>query len=102
MVKLVDSNEFSEIVKDGVVLVDFFATWCGPCKMISPIVEEVSNEIDNVTFIKVDVDISGDIASKHGIMSIPTIMLFKNGKLVDKQVGFVNKENLLNFINKNS
>ena len=101
MVKLVNSNEFNEEIKDGITFVDFFATWCGPCKMISPIVEDVSNEIEDVKFIKVDVDASNDVAASHGIMSIPTLMIFKDGKLINKKTGFTSKEDLIKFINEN-
>ena len=93
-------NEFNEEIKEGKVLVDFFASWCGPCKMISPIIEELSTEITDVKFIKVDVDQASDIASTHGIMSIPTLMLFDGGKLIDKTVGFINKEEIINFIRR--
>lgn len=101
MVRLIKSEEFNETIKNGIVFVDFFAKWCGPCKMISPIIDEISNEIENVTFVKVDVDESGDIASKFSIMSIPTLMIFKNGELKSKNVGFMSKSEIVNFINQN-
>ncbi len=101
MVKLVNSDEFKEEIKDGIVFVDFFANWCGPCKMISPIVEEVSNEINDVKFLKVDVDNCDEIAAMYSVMSIPTLMIFKDGVLKNKNVGFINKEGLINFINEN-
>ncbi len=101
MVKMVNSDEFKEEIKDGIVFVDFFANWCGPCKMISPIVEEISNEISDVKFLKVDVDSSSEVASTYSIMSIPTLMIFKDGQIKSKTVGFINKEGLINFINEN-
>ena len=101
MVKNVNSNEFDNEIKSGVVFVDFYATWCGPCKMLSPIVDEVSNEIEDVKFLKVDVDESGDIASKYGIMSIPTLIIFKEGNIVSKHTGLLSKNDLINFINEN-
>ena len=101
MVKIVNSNEFTNEIKEGVVFVDFFATWCGPCKMLSPIVDEVSNEIKDVKFIKVDVDTSNDIASKYNIMSIPTLMIFKDGNLIAKQMGLLSKSALIDFISDN-
>lgn len=101
MVKLVNSKEFNEFIQNDVVFVDFFAKWCGPCKMISPIVEAVSNEINDVKFIKVDVDECPEIAGAYGIMSIPTLMIFKNGKLIEKKIGFINKEGIIDFINRN-
>ena len=83
------------------VLVDFFAKWCGPCRMISPIVEELSNEIYYVSFCKVDVDESGEIANTFGVLSIPTLLLFKEGKLISKKVGFQSKDELTSWINEN-
>lgn len=100
MVKIIKSNEFNEILKNEVVLVDFFANWCGPCKMLSPVIEQVSNEITDVTFVKVDVDESPDLASMFGIMSIPTLLLFKNGELKNKAMGFMSKSDLIDFINQ--
>ena len=101
MVKIINSNEFNEEIKAGVVFVDFFATWCGPCKILSPIVDEVSEEIKDVKFIKVDVDESNDIAATYNIMSIPTLMIFKDGNLVSKQMGLLPKSALIDFINEN-
>lgn len=97
----VNTNNFDETVKSGVVVVDFFANWCGPCKMLSPIIEEVSNEMNDVVFTKVNIDESSDIASKFGIMSIPTIIIFKNGQMINKNVGFLSKSELKEFINGN-
>ncbi|MBO4703652.1 MAG: thioredoxin, partial [Bacilli bacterium] len=71
-------DEFNELIKEGTVLVDFFATWCGPCKMLSPVLEELSEE-SNVLIVKVDVDEAGPLAAQYGIQAVPTLMLFKNG-----------------------
>lgn len=101
MVRLIKSGEFDEVLKNEVVFVDFFAKWCGPCKMISPIVDEISNEIENVTFVKVDVDESNELVSMFNIMSIPTLLIFKNGELKAKNVGFMSKSEIINFINQN-
>ena len=101
MVKNVNSSEFENEIKDNVVFVDFFATWCGPCKMLSPVVDEVSNEISDVKFLKVDVDDNGEIASKYGIMSIPTLIMFKEGKIINKHTGLLSKSDLISFINEN-
>lgn len=101
MVKQVNEKEFSEEIKSGLVFVDFFATWCGPCKMISPIIETLSDEVENVKFLKVDVDEASNLAASHGIMSIPTLMIFKDGKLVNKHTGFASKSELLEFIENN-
>ena len=101
MVKQINSNDFDNEISSGVVFVDFFATWCGPCKMLSPVVDDVSNEITNVKFLKVDVDESEDIASKYGIMSIPTLIIFKDGNIVNKHTGLLSKSDLINFISEN-
>ena len=101
VIHLEDEKEFKELIKEDKILVDFFANWCGPCKMISPIVEEISNEISDVKFLKVDVDSSSEVASTYSIMSIPTLMIFKDGQIKSKTVGFINKEGLINFINEN-
>ena len=92
-------DEFNELIKEGKVLVDFFATWCGPCKMLSPVLEELSNESD-VLVVKVDVDEAGPLAAQYGIQAVPTLMLFKNGQRVDVRMGYQNKNQLLAFINQ--
>lgn len=96
MVQHVTELDFNEVVlkHEGVVLVDFWATWCGPCKMIAPIVEEVSKEVNNARFTKVDVDTNPSLANKYQISSIPTLMIFKNGTPVDTLVGFMPKDAL--------
>ncbi len=94
---------FSTEVENGLVLVDFWATWCGPCKMIAPVLEELDAEMsDKVKIVKVDVDANQATASEFGIMSIPTLVLFKDGKPVDKVVGFQPKEALAQFVEKNA
>jgi len=96
MVQHVSEVDFNEVVLnyEGVVLVDFWATWCGPCKMIAPVVEEVSNEVSNARFVKIDVDENENLANKYQISSIPTLMIFKNGTPVDTLVGFMPKDSL--------
>ena len=91
-VEITDSN-FEEIINsDKPVLVDFWAEWCGPCKMIGPVVEELANEFENKAIIgKVDVDTNPEVSAKFGIRSIPTLLIFKGGEIVDKQVGAVPK-----------
>jgi len=98
--KIVNSNEFNNEINNGYVLVDFFAEWCGPCKMLAPVLEEISNERNDVKIIKVNVDESEDIAAQFGIMSIPTLILFKDGSPVSKTGGYQQKEALNSFLNQ--
>lgn len=94
---------FQEIINQKKpVVVDFFATWCGPCKMVTPILEDVKKRIgDNATIVKIDVDKNQSLASKYGIQSIPTLMLFKEGKMLWRQTGVVPAQQLINKINEN-
>ena len=100
MVKEIKETEFEGVISKGKVLVDCYASWCGPCKMLSPIVDEVANEIKDCTFYKLDVDDAEKVSKQYGIMSIPTLLLFEDGKLIDTSVGFVSKDDLIKFINK--
>ena len=93
-------EEFLKLISDDLVLVDFYATWCGPCKMMSPIIDSLANE-RAFKVVKIDVDKNIEIAQEYSVMSIPTLILFKNGKLVDKKNGFMPKELLLEWIDKN-
>ena len=82
-------SDFGQTIQNGVVLVDFWAPWCGPCKMIAPVLEELSGKLgDTVTIAKVNVDDNPETAGKYGVMSIPTLKLFKDGVEVGTQVGF--------------
>ncbi|NLI93636.1 MAG: thioredoxin [Peptococcaceae bacterium] len=84
---------------DKVTLVDFWAAWCGPCRMIGPVVEELADEYAGKIVVgKLNVDEQGEIAAKYGVMSIPTLLLFKNGQVVDKVVGFRGKPDLVKMI----
>ena len=76
------------------VLVDFWAPWCGPCKMIAPLLEELAGDMTNVKFTKINTDENQEAASRYGVMSIPTLILFKDGKAVERIIGFTSKENL--------
>jgi len=96
-----ENQSFDELKKNGVVLVDFYAEWCGPCKMISPILDEIAEERNEFKIIKVNVDNANDLAIKYGVMSIPTMIVFKNGEEVDKTIGFLPKEDIINLIEKN-
>lgn len=99
-VKVFDSENFkSEVLEyEGTVIVDFFATWCGPCKIMSGIIDEIAEEVTDVKVGKIDVDESSDIASDYGIMSIPTIIIFKNGEIVKTFVGVTDKEEIKSII----
>ena len=95
--EITDTNFESEVLKsDKPVLIDFWAIWCGPCKMVAPIVEEIAKEYDGKLKVgKMDVDANPDVALRYGIRSIPTLMVFKGGKPVDQIIGAVPKKNLL-------
>ena len=95
-----NAAEFDDAIKEGLVLVDFFATWCGPCKMLSPVLEQLSEENPNVLVLKIDVDEVGPLAARFGIQAIPTLILFKDGQQVDKRMGYQNMNQLLAFINQ--
>ena len=103
MALTITSDNFSELLskENELVMVDFWAEWCGPCKMLSPIVDELSQELDGkMTIGKVDVSDQQDLAAEYGVRNIPTILFFKNGELVDKQVGALPKTALQDIINK--
>ena len=99
--EIISSNDFDQEINNGYVLVDFFANWCGPCKMLGPVLEEASKEYPNIKFIKVDTDESSDIAMRYSIMSIPVIMLFKDGVQIAKSIGYQPLKNIEKFINEN-
>ena len=99
MLHVKNADEFKEVISKGTVLVDFFATWCGPCRMLSPILEEIEEEKSfDGTIVKVDTDELGNVAMAFGIQSIPTLILFKNGEIVKKSLGYMPKDDLLNFL----
>ena len=94
--KLNNSNFENEVLANsGTVLVDFYADWCGPCKMMSPVIDEIAEERADITVGKLNVDDSPDIAAKYNVMSIPTLITFKDGKEVARTVGFNPKEKIL-------
>jgi thioredoxin len=97
MARLINSSEFSALLQeDKLLVVDFYATWCGPCKKLSPTLDEVSEEFaGQVNIVKVDVDESEDLAMDYGIRSVPTVLFFKNGQQVDKFVGALPKSEIV-------
>jgi thioredoxin 1 len=102
MALAVDDSNFDEIVvkSNKPVMVDFWAEWCGPCRMIAPIIEEISKEYsERALIVKCDVDNSPGVAAKFGIRNIPTVLYFKDGKVADKQVGAVPKNNFVSKLN---
>ena len=95
ILELTVENFDDEVLSEkGKVLVDFWAAWCGPCKMLSPIVDEFAESNNDVKVCKVNVDNEQDLAARYGVMSIPTLLLFENGKLVNKSIGLVSKEKI--------
>ncbi len=97
--ELINEKNFKEKTSKGLVVVDFFANWCGPCRMLSPILEEVQEELgDKVKIYKVNVDEEENLSRQFGIMSIPCVIFFKNGEVADKQIGLVSKDILISKI----
>ena len=103
MAKVATNTNFDELLQDGkLVIVDFWAIWCGPCRMLSPLLDEVEEEMaDKISVVKVNVDDADEIAMKYRIMNIPTLLFFKGGQLVDKTVGAMPKNVLVDKINAN-
>lgn len=97
--RVINENEFNELVSDGLVLVDFFAEWCGPCRMLAPILEDFASEESEIEVYKVNVDDEPDLAREFQVSSIPTMILFKDGKQIDKKIGFAPKDALKAWIN---
>ena len=94
MVDEITDATFEEETSEGVVLIDFWATWCGPCKMQSPVIDQLSEEMDDVKFTKMDVDQNQETARNLGIMAIPTLLIKKDGNIVDRLTGYTPKEKL--------
>lgn len=102
MVKKILEAEFKDAVKDGCSVVDFSATWCGPCQMLAPVMEKVAEEMgDKAKFFAIDVDEAQDLCNELGIMSVPAVFLFKDGTAVAQSVGFKPKEAMEGWISDN-
>ena len=99
--KVINENEYKELVLNGsgVVVLDFYASWCGPCRMLAPILEEVEEET-SVTVYKMDVDECASVPREYGVMSIPTVCIFKDGKFQEKFIGFKQKEEIIDILSK--
>ena len=95
IIHLEKEADFKELIKTDKILVDFFATWCGPCKMLAPVLEKTES---NIKVIKVDTDEFEDLSREYGVMSIPTLVLLENGKEIKRNIGFIDKANLENFL----
>ena len=95
MARIIKSDEFDSIIKgDKPVMVDFFADWCGPCRMVAPTIEALASERDDAEIVKVNVDKSPELAVRFGVSSIPTILVFRDGKLLSRAVGVRSKDEL--------
>ena len=97
----VNKEEFEKILESekGIILVDFWAGWCGPCKVLGPTLEEVSNELEDITILKVDVDNNPELSTEYSVRNIPVVYAIKDGKQLDKFVGAKSKEDIISFIN---
>lgn len=94
------ATKFDAFTSQGIAVVDFWAGWCGPCKMLSPILDEVADKLSDVKFGKVDVDSAPELAKRYQIMSIPNVCVFKNGELVDRVIGLCDEDELTETIKK--
>ena len=93
-----DNFETEVINSDKTVLIDFWATWCGPCRMLSPIVDEIAGERDDIKVCKINVDENEELAAQFGVMSIPMLVVMKNGEVTNTSVGYIPKENVLKLL----
>ena len=95
MIKHLENEKFTEVIQNGFWIVDFYADWCGPCKMLAPVLETIEENI-----LKVNVDIHEDLAQEFGVMSIPTLIFFKDGQMLEKVIGFHNQEEITEIIRR--
>ncbi len=103
MIEKIYSEEFEQKVlhSDKPVIVDFFADWCGPCKMLSPVLEALASKNNDIDFYKINVDENTDLAEKYSVSSIPNVLIFKNGQVADSSIGFKTEEQMQEFIDSN-
>ena len=99
MIHIENDEQFAKIIEEGITLVDFYASWCGPCRMISPFIEEISHDYQGkINVVKVDVDECFSIASRYGISAIPALLVFKNNEIFKTSVGFLPKESIVSLV----
>ncbi|HOH96902.1 MAG TPA: thioredoxin [Candidatus Cloacimonadota bacterium] len=96
MIKAITDQTYADTISTGKVLIDFWAPWCGPCNMLASTIDEVANEVPDLTVGKVNVDDYPELAGKHGVMSIPTLLFIKDGEIKDTSIGVVSKNVILN------
>ena len=96
--KIINTEEFNELIKSGTTLVDFFADWCGPCKMLGPVLEQLDEQYPDINFVKVNVDENMDLAQQFSIMSIPNVHIFKDGKDIANMQGYRDENGVKQFI----
>lgn len=94
-----NSDNFEETITNGITLVDFYADWCGPCKMIKPFIDQIAQETD-VKIGQVNIDHAADLVDTYSVMSVPTLIVFKDGELIDQKIGFMTKEQILTLIDQ--
>lgn len=101
MITVLDSQNFESEITNSLspIIVDFFASWCGPCKMLSPVLEKIDEKFgENLKILKVDIDKFPELANKYNIMSVPTLIFFENGEIVRQETGFMSEEKIMEFI----
>lgn len=98
--KIIKTEEFASVIQSGLVLVDFYADWCGPCKMLGPVLEQIQQEQPEITIVKVNVDEEEALAMQFQVMSIPLVIVFKDGKQVDQMLGYHSKDQVEEMIGR--
>lgn len=96
---ILDNNHYHKLIKNGKVLVDFHAKWCGPCKMLGPILEQLASSIPDLKIIKVNIDDHYELAQSYKVMSVPTLLLYKDGQMIDQRMGFQTLDMLIEWVN---